>query len=120
MRARVLSVSLILLTFMGVGCGPSNTLEPTPPVAVKAKVRYLGKPLTQGKITLEPTDGGHSATGEIQPDGGVVLTTFKEGDGALPGTHRVVFSGTDRPVKTKTDPHVKVEEGMTELLIDVK
>jgi hypothetical protein len=110
----------VLLTTLCVGCGSSQALPVNPPVPVKGKISYRGKPLTKGQITLEPTDGGHEAQGQIQPDGSFVLTTFKEGDGALIGVHQVSVTGIDPPVKTKKPTHVKVSETQNDYLIDLK
>ena len=40
--------------------------------------------MPKGTVTFL-SDGGQVATGEIQPDGTYKLSTFAEGDGALPG-----------------------------------
>jgi hypothetical protein len=51
-------------------------------------VTYKGKPVPNGTITFVPASG-HHATGEIGPDGSYVLTTFRPGDGAVPGAYKV-------------------------------
>jgi hypothetical protein len=56
---------------------------------VKGKVTYQGKPVTGGTVTFVPDAGGPSATGEIKPDGTFAMTTYKPGDGAVLGKHKV-------------------------------
>ena len=98
-------------------------------VPVKGKVTYKGKPLTQGEVVFEPDGGtGREAHGKIQEDGTFELTTFKAGDGASPGTHRVAVSGTSKkdavPSKYKntssSKTEVEVAEGKTEYVVDLK
>jgi hypothetical protein len=69
------------------GCGGPNVAK------VTGKVTYNGKPVTGGKIMFYP-ESGRMALGEIGPDGTFTLTTFKPGDGALVGSHRVVIEST--------------------------
>ena len=68
------------------GCG-SNQLKTA---VVRGTVTYKGKPVPNGTISFVPTSGP-SATGEIQPDGSYVLTTYRKGDGAVLGPHTVVI-----------------------------
>lgn len=62
---------------------------------VSGKVTFKGKPLTHGTVDFEP-EAGREAHGAIQPDGGYTLTTFKDGDGAVVGKHRVSISGLNK------------------------
>ncbi len=62
---------MMLLFILGlVGCG-SDTPHVVP---VKGKV---------------PDGDGFGATGQIQPDGSFILTSFKQNDGAAPGKYKV-------------------------------
>jgi hypothetical protein len=80
-----------------VGCGESIEFPETFPVS--GKVTYKGEPVPKGTITFQP-DEGQAAVGEIQSDGTYKLSTFGEGDGALPGHHRVfVIANTADPTK---------------------
>jgi hypothetical protein len=63
---------------------------------VSGQVTYKGKPVPHGTIAFIP-DGATAATGEIGPDGSYTLTTFRKGDGAIPGTHRVVITALEDP-----------------------
>ena len=58
-------------------------------IPVKGKVTLKGQPLTTGTIRFEPDDFGRPASGKLQSDGTFVLSTPKEGDGVVPGHHRV-------------------------------
>lgn len=77
------------------GCSESLDRPKTFPVA--GKVTYKGQPVPKGTITFQP-DQGQASVGEIQPDGAYRLSTFGEGDGAVPGHYRVyVISNTADP-----------------------
>ena len=83
------AVALIILgaaVLALAGCG-SNQLKTA---VVRGTVTYKGKPVPNGTISFVPTSGP-SATGEIQPDGSYVLTTYRKGDGAVLGPHTVVI-----------------------------
>ena len=83
------AVALIMLgaaVLALAGCG-SNQLKTA---VVRGTVTYKGKPVPNGTISFVPTSGP-SATGEIQPDGSYVLTTYRKGDGAVLGQHTVVI-----------------------------
>ncbi|MFO0908733.1 MAG: hypothetical protein U0794_10300 [Isosphaeraceae bacterium] len=70
------------------GCG-TQAATAVPTVAVSGRVTYKGQPLTCGSLVFEPDDAGRSAHGEIGADGRFVLSTFKQGDGAMPGVFRI-------------------------------
>ena len=42
-----------------------------------------------------PDDGGPPATGNIGPDGGYSLRTYRDGDGAVPGSHKVTIKAVN-------------------------
>ncbi|MBI1247564.1 hypothetical protein GC197_06915 [bacterium] len=82
-----------LLTFVtsllvSAGCGESRSAV----VKTSGQIFIDGEPLTfkgNGTIRVVPYDGDY-ATGRINPeDGTFTLTTFKEGDGVVPGSHPV-------------------------------
>jgi hypothetical protein len=84
----------MLTLLIPTGCG-KKTL-PTAPV--EGKVLFEGKPLTFGGVLFQPDDGP-MARGSIQPDGTFRLTTYRDGDGAVLGMHRVQIAcyETQRP-----------------------
>ena len=81
-----------LLTPLSWGCGSQSERPAT--VSVQGKVSYKGQPVTKGTVTFQ-SDGGQTATGEIQPDGTYKLSTFAKDDGALPGRHKVMIIAND-------------------------
>src|SRR5260370_767749 len=85
-RSRPL-LGLACLTLALSGCGGPKV------ATVTGKVTIGGKAVTGGKIMFYP-ESGRMALGEIGPDGSYSLTTFKPGDGALVGPHRVAIEST--------------------------
>ena len=89
----------VVLCVLAAGCG--DALPETVPVA--GKVTYTGEPLTSGTVTFHPQeipDGlpRRPATGTLDAQGQFQLSTFRPGDGAVPGTYRVtVHSYKNRP-----------------------
>ncbi len=68
-----------------VGCsGPEKATV----VPVTGKVLLDGEPLKFGSVTLQPTRG-QPARGEIGPNGEFTLSTYRPGDGAPLGRHKV-------------------------------
>src|SRR5579883_1927961 len=100
MRARLVALTpLAVLVFLWCpGCGSKEGPYVAATVPVKGSVTYQGKKLTQGEVTFESLENGREAHGRIQPDGTFVLTTFKEGDGALAGDHRVAVAEADKAI----------------------
>ena len=91
-----------------VGCSNQPQVAP-----VRGIVKMDGKPLPGGGIMFEPIASGDnkivgkSAFGQIQQDGSFVLTTYKDGDGALIGSHHpVVFE--NRQEDDENSPHPTV------------
>ena len=79
---------------------------------VHGKVTYKGKPVESGTVTFNPVPGkggetGQNATGQIEPDGSYVMTTFNTGDGAILGQHVVAVvvraKGSENQGKPKAD-----------------
>lgn len=57
-------------------------------VRVSGRVLIDDKPLTTGVVRVVPANAA-PASGEIQPDGTFTLSTFRPGDGCVPGEHPV-------------------------------
>jgi hypothetical protein len=85
-----------LLASVCWGCGAVGSGRGPDLIPVKGKVIYKGKPLTKGTVTFEPDGFGRAARGELQADGSFVLTTRTEGDGVVPGEHRVSITGFEK------------------------
>jgi hypothetical protein len=71
------------------GCGSQ-----VPTVPLQGKVTWQGKPLTDGTVTFSPVKvaaglPNRPASGELGPDGVYRLSSFRRGDGLLPGEYRV-------------------------------
>src|SRR5262245_38678076 len=85
--AGVLASSLILLL---AGCGGSG-LSP-----VEGQLQWSdGKPVTElegASVTFELPEKNTNSVGMVQPDGNFSLMTASPGDGAYPGTYKVVIS----------------------------
>jgi hypothetical protein len=85
------AAAMLVLT----GCGNGDNFSTAP---VTGKVVLNGEPVTEGSITFSPISDGKSelsgkpASGTIQSDGTFTLTTYEEGDGAVVGKHRVMYS----------------------------
>jgi hypothetical protein len=77
----------LLVLVLISGCGSSG-LTTAP---VRGKITYKGKPVPNGTVTYVPDGDKPAATGEIQPDGTYVLTTYDSGDGAVLGKHSIMI-----------------------------
>jgi hypothetical protein len=121
---RILFTALLLSAAGLACCGGCGSSPSGPPagatIPVKGKVTYRGKPLTRGTITFEPTDAGRDANGAIQSDGSFTLTTFKDGDGAIPGTHKVKVNNAGRQVRQRKVKRVEVVEETTDYPIEIE
>ncbi len=83
-RPNWLPLGFVVAVILSGGCGPRGPSVAT----VKGKVLLNGQPLTKGQVGTIPS-AGRGANGIIQPDGSFELNTFRKGDGALIGTHKV-------------------------------
>jgi hypothetical protein len=128
-------ISFVALFFVSLagswGCSSASGELPTL-IPTKGKVTYKGKPLTSGVVRFEPDGYGRAAAGRIESDGSFVLRTYKDGDGVVPGSHRVYVTETadktlarDRAFKKFTQPTTsgvtaEVSAEKTEFTIDLK
>ena len=78
------------------GCNRSNGPITIP---IRGEVLYKGRPLTTGLVVYLPknTDDSRQASGKIDANGSFVLTTFKNGDGVVPGEYNIVIYPYDSP-----------------------
>ena len=74
---------VLAVLVLAVGCNGSNL------ASVKGKVTYNDKPVTSGTISFISEDRP-AAYGDLQPDGTYELHTDKPGDGATPGSYKVI------------------------------
>jgi hypothetical protein len=129
-RLTILSVSAAFLLGACSGCGaPAGTLASLVPA--KGKVTYKGQPLTQGNVHFEPDGYGRPASGTLQSDGTFVLSTLKDGDGVVMGSHRVFITdvaknlANDRAFRKYTQVNnskltAEVSAEQTEFTFDLK
>jgi hypothetical protein len=123
---RLVAAGLLGLAAAGpAGCGSDFPKT----AVVKGKVSYNGKPVPHGRVLFVPVVPGTTATGEIAPDGSYSLTTFRKGDGAVLGKHKVaIIAMEDRPGALPTDanlpppivPDKYTSPGTTDLEAEVK
>lgn len=88
LRVRV-ALLACALTIVVVGCSKPSYQQETAPAT--GKVTLDDQPLASGFVTFLVTNGRMS-TGEIQPDGTFVMSTYSEGDGARVGSHPVTIT----------------------------
>ncbi len=85
---RVICASVLVVMLALMGCGPSR------PPAFKAhgKVSFPnGSPVRVGTIEFRSREHPIHARGTIDEDGSFTLTTYRNGDGAIAGTHDCVI-----------------------------
>ena len=88
---RRLGLFVLLAALVWVsGCGESGV---APTVKATGIVTYKGQGLSGVNVTFTP-DKGRSATGTTDPAGKFTLSTFKPGDGAVEGLHKVTITPT--------------------------
>jgi hypothetical protein len=78
-----LFLCFVLLLPLAFGCNSSDL------VSVKGKVTYNTKPVSSGTITFVSDDNA-SAYGDLKADGSYELMTNVPGDGAMPGSYKVI------------------------------
>ena len=77
----------LLLGLALSGCGPRNPAT----AKVEGVVTLDGEPIEGAAVVFTPSDG-RMATGATDSSGRFILSTFKQGDGAVLGQHRVTVS----------------------------
>jgi hypothetical protein len=99
-RLACLAAAALLLS----GCGDDRPKT----ALVRGTVTYRNKPVPNGTIIFIPADGT-AATGTIGRDGSYTLTTFRQGDGAILGTHKVVVMALKETDNTPAPPIVPLK-----------
>jgi hypothetical protein len=114
-----------LLMFSAAGCG--GGVAPTPKtVQVEGLYTYKNIPVTKGKVTLQSTkqagDGHVSrpATGQLCADGKFTLSSFKAGDGVMPGEYRVTVESMDEVSMEEFNEGKKSESLIPKKYSDIK
>lgn len=95
-RRVVFSLGLVVLSFSCVGCvGGSGDLSTG---SVSGKVTRNGQPVSSGSVMFSPVSSadkkqpGKPGAGDVGTDGSYTLTTYRQGDGAVIGKHRVTYA----------------------------
>lgn len=88
-RSRWLELGLVPIVLLGqAGCDSRPRAYPA-----KGKVVFAdGSPVKMGTVETKSTLHGIQATGAIDRDGSFVLTTYRDGDGAVAGPHDCVVA----------------------------
>lgn len=81
-------VAVLSLVLLAIGCSPRR---PTT-VPVSGIVTLDGEPVAGAAVMFEPEAGGVPARASTAADGSYKLSTFRRGDGALVGRHRVTVA----------------------------
>ena len=90
-RRWIVFVPAAVAVMVLAGCGGSKTCS------IRGKVVYeddqsVAEELAGYTVTLESVEQDVSAAGIIRADGTFGVSTYEEGDGAVPGRHRVAIT----------------------------
>lgn len=83
----VVRIAGMMVLLAVTGC--SDTTVPTVPVRGQVTLQD-GTVIQTGTVEFNAIEGDWTARGTIQPDGTFYLSTFTDGDGAVPGVHDAV------------------------------
>jgi hypothetical protein len=102
-------LGLLLVLVLISGCGTSNPDT----VSATGTVTYKGAPVEGATVVFGAASGQPSgAQGKTDASGKFSLTTFKEGDGAIPGKYSVVITKkTEVGGMTQEEEHAAVSAG---------
>ncbi len=89
MRYAHIGLTWTVAASLVVGCGGPTTGEKT--YKVTGTVTYKGKPVNGAALAFVP-EKGRPAAGKTDALGKFTLATFKPGDGAVAGTHKVTIA----------------------------
>ncbi len=117
---RIVSIVLCLCLCGCGGGGDDEWVENRPKtVPVTATVTIGGSPLSDASVTFSPVSAeGPGASGRTGKDGKLTLTTYKPGDGVVPGEYRVTVIKVHEPdhefIEDPDDPNYGTEEEVEE------
>lgn len=107
------AAALLVLVALGVGGCSRDRRPPLPKTfPVTGVVSFDGKPLSGATVMFNPAAGnGHGSIALTDATGRYKLTTFKPGDGVVPGDYKVAItkielggSASDSPTAVAPDP----------------
>jgi hypothetical protein len=89
----------VLAVLIALGCAAEKKPGWQRPKVVHANgvVRYQGQPLEGALVTFTNEKQSTSAFGRTDAEGKFTLTTFKQGDGVVPGAQAVAVSKVQMP-----------------------
>jgi len=88
--AFIWACALLFLTSCSGGSGQDKWTKSRPETSpVSGTVTYDGKPLAEATVVFSPVGEQQAAVGRTDARGNFRLTTFKDGDGAIPGNYKV-------------------------------
>lgn len=97
-----ITLVLLMLLMQQVGCGSGSET-----IAVSGVVTHNSKPLADADVAFIPAEG-RPAYGRSDSNGRFTLTTFNDGDGALPGEHVVtIMKSVEVKPATDTNPYAE-------------
>lgn len=93
----------LAMTAALLGCSGSDFPETYP---VTGKVTLQGKPVEGAQITFVVEGAPRMAMGTTDAEGNYTLSTFEPGDGAMPGSHKVMVASpaVEAPVMDPGNP----------------
>jgi len=86
---------VVMLVGVGlIGCSGGPALPKTIPVSGVVKLK--GQPVKNASVGFLPVNRGRPAVGSTDAGGNFRLTTFKTGDGAIPGDYKVTITAYEQ------------------------
>ncbi len=92
---------------VAVGCGGGGASDDKATAKVTGKVTHNGSVVSGGEVVFSPVaeagakgPPGQAGRGAIKSDGTFVVTTYKDGDGAVIGQHRIMYMPGATPAAT--------------------
>ena len=126
METRSLFWAVLPAALLAAGCAGGGTAQP---VKVRGVVKLDDKPIEGAMVVFLPADSksGHNAQGVTRGDGSFQLSTYRDGDGALPGEYKVVVqynegvaapAGNDmKSAMTGMQANMKKKQGPAKIVI---
>lgn len=108
----LLSMAVLVVSSVGLGCTRARGPQLPRTFPVTGVVTFDEKPLASATVMFNPLDGqGHGSIALTDDAGRYKLTTFKPGDGVVPGDYRVAItkivypgSANESPLTASADP----------------
>lgn len=107
-------LAMLLLLGTTLGCSDGVAYPETAPI--KGVVSYKDQPLADANVSFIP-ESGRPATGTTNGQGEFELTTFRPGDGAVLGEHRVLI---EKSSQTSTDLYAEVKLAVPKVYTQLK